>query len=140
MSLSDSINFYINHFAPLLVGIGILCVAADYIGWKIPWVAIAKFLGWVFVFAGLLTFAGVIVLILQRMSTGEILAVWLVVGLPVYLVRWYQATAEARAEWKARLRQARHHERRRAPPPLPHGTQGGTQFPSHIPTAPRSHP
>lgn len=140
MSPSDSLHLYINQFAPLLVAIGILCVAAEYVGWKIPWGAIAKFFGWVFGLAFLLSAIGVALMLLQRLSAAQILAAWFALSLPVYLLWRYHTGAEARAEWQARLRQARHHERRRASPPLPGGTHGGTRHPTHGPTAPRSRP
>lgn len=118
----EDLHPLIDAAAPVVVTIGCLVLFLrafkNALPFSLPlrWVG----LGTAFVIGGygIVAFAG--------RSPGALVVVLLVVGLVVYFVRARLASAKTRETKAERLRQARGHERRRAPPPLPGG-------PSHHP-------
>jgi hypothetical protein len=124
MSPEETIICFLERAFPVILVGGLLYMLAR--KFHLPWVAhLLARMG-----VGLLV-ALLIVAVLGEVrhvpiDMGTFFLVWVLLGLPVYLVRRWYISADARAAHEERLRQARGQERRRAPPPV-----GGAQAPTN---------
>lgn len=111
----EEIHRLINAAAPVVVPGTLLCTLAYQLWHRLPWKPRLRTVALTFLVVGLS--AGLIEPI-KTTPMAVLVGAWAVVGLPAYLVRQYVLLADVRAADADRLRQARGHERRRAPPPV----------------------
>lgn len=114
----DDLPALVNAVAPATVAVGFVVTLIRVVRNVLPFPL--RFIAWA---VGIvLVFAVADVAATFAAESPEVFAVgWLGLGLVVFLVWRWRATAEARAKRDDRLRQARGHERRRAQPPIPGG-------------------
>lgn len=122
----EDLHPYIEAAAPVVVTVGCLVMFLRAFKEALPFSLPMRWVAWgtglVIGGCGLVAFANA--------SPEGFVGALLGTGLVVYVVRARLASAKTREQRAERLRQARGHERRRAPPPLPggrnHTPNGGT--------------